>query len=203
MLKINVNAVLAMEEMQKNAPPTLPPVKLLSKSAKLTPIEIAIQEVEIERITKGVLEDEIRALEIEMNAVRLERDKLSSKIWKMVEDGASQEELRAHYERIESFRPQMIELWKKVDHARRYNEMPKPEAPIVQEEQSRDLLFLKDQRRSLENRRDKARREIRKLTPLVVPPGWKEPEKLTNLRLKLDQLDAEYKMVKEQLQLVK
>lgn len=131
-----------------------------------------------------------RQLWIEFNAIKTERNKASSQIWKMVENGATQAELAEHYELIESFRPGLIALYDKIQHVKQYGALPAAPEP---EEENLDPYYLKFRKKKLVDKRCKLRA---KLKTSATPS---KPAKILEWEQELALADMEYKEVEEKL----
>jgi len=123
--------------------------------------------------------------------IRIERAKESNKYLPMIAKGASQGELAAHYKKIESISAEIRDIYNKREHVRRYGRLP-DQATVQNTIDSGNILALKDQKRSLVNRRSKLKVKIDKGKATNAP-------KLTEWELQLDQLDAEFRVVSDRI----
>jgi hypothetical protein len=150
------------------------------------------------RMDYGVVDEAVRIPRSELvskcwqefNDVKLERNKLSSQTWKLVQDGATQEQLKTHYEKIESYRKQLTEIFDKARHAEQYGELPH----VNKEDngQRSDLASLKYEKKKLTEKRSKLRKKIELGKATNAP-------KLSEWELELDQADAEYNILDDKI----
>lgn len=150
-------------------------------------------EAIIDRVREENKTDLEKQLWIEFDALKVERDKLSTQIWKMVENGATQAELKAHYEQIESYRPGLIALYDKINHVKQYGALPAAPEP---EEENLDPYYLKDRKKKLVDKRCKLRA---KLKTSATPS---KPAKILEWEQELAQADLEYQEVEDKLKRV-
>ena len=134
---------------------------------------------EIQRSQEEIKTNLLSSLEIEYNSVMKERKILSSQIWKMVENGASKEELATHYDRIESYRPTLQKLYDDKNHVKQYGKLPE-----VQEtnQDPETIAGLKLKKRSLIDKRCKLKAKLAKKVSA--------PEKYVQWELELAQTEA-------------
>ena len=129
-------------------------------------------------------------LQIEYNALMKERKKLSSQIWKMVENDADKEALKRHYEKIEAYRPNMVKLYNDMRYYQRYGELPR-----VQQKNEIDISVLQD----LKDKRKKLIDKRCKLKAKIAKTAGKSSPKLLEWQLEMDKVDVAYQVVAEQL----
>jgi hypothetical protein len=142
----------------------------------------------------------------EYDQVKTERNKLSSQIWKMVQNGADTEELRDHYTKIESFRPTLVDLWMKIEGLKKTGKLPEPKKELAPD--SSNILELKDQKRKVVDKRSKLQRKIKEAMGNAVDAPNGAPIKpnstmLQKWQLELDQANAEYVALSEQIRKAK
>jgi hypothetical protein len=127
----------------------------------------------------------LQKLESEYSDVRLERDKLSTRISFMVEEGATPSQLMHHYNEIESYRIPLQQYYDKIDYVKRNGHLPGESDP----EQEKTLFELKDQKRKLVDKRCKLQVKLK--------PSAKaqKPERLIMWQLELEQANSEYEDV--------
>ncbi|MBZ0245142.1 MAG: hypothetical protein K8H85_04270 [Cyclobacteriaceae bacterium] len=167
------------------------PVKTkLSEDDKSHIVAREISSSIVSRVKEENASDLERQLWIEFNAIKTERNKASSQIWKMVENGATQAELAEHYELIESFRPGLIALYDKIQHVKQYGALPAAPEPA---EENLDPYFLKDRKKKLVDKRCKLRAKLR------TRANPSKPAKILEWEQELALADMEYKEVEEKL----
>lgn len=194
MITINIARVHELVEEQKLKPAPKINISIVENTkVKLIAADkkwVDRKEIDYESIAQSETRSELRGeLWKEYDEVMLERNKLSSQIYDMVEDGATQEQLKQHYDNIESYRPALQELFDRARHVDRYGKLPEPKA---QENPSLDLLTLKDQKKKLIDRRCKLQAKIKK-------GEAKNPDRVIAWQLELEQANAEYNHVDDQL----
>lgn len=192
MIKINVKKVLQEAEIKRNTPKPLPKVNIRTKS-EITHavVDEAIQDrsnvfSKTERFTSLLLHQ----LEREYADVRMERNKLSSKICGMVEEGADQSALRAIYHNIESFRVPLQEHYDKIAYVKQHGHLPEVKQESIHEP---TLFELKDQKRKLIDKRSKLQAKLK--------PSAKstKPTQIANWELELEQCNALYEDVDKRI----
>lgn len=189
MIRINVKETLKAAEEAKNAPKPLPKVVVIGRDASFKasgPSQPApVEEIQPPALPIPDHDALIQSLEREFNAIKLERNKLSSQIWKMVENSASQSELYDHYHKIEAYRPQLQALYDKIDFVKLHGHLPE-----VKEEQKPEetLYYLKDLKKRLSDKRCKLQKKIQLSEA-------KNPTKVSDWHIALDLAEAEYEAV--------
>lgn len=153
------------------------------------------QPEERSRPIKG---DLLADLAMEMKNLRIARARLSNKYPEMVRSGASAADLISNYREIESYTEQMKEVYSRRRHVERFGRLPDPEPRQVDPVESNDLIRLKKYRRSLNDKKCKLKR---KLQPNAKTP--KNPSRITEWALELDQVEAEQKRVNEKINQIK
>jgi len=142
--------------------------------------------------------DLLADLAMEMKNLRIARARLSNKYPEMVRNGASALDLISNYKEIESYTEQMKEVYSRRRFIERYGRLPDPEPRQVDPVESNDLIRLKKYRRSLNDKKCKLKR---KLQPSAKTP--KNPSRITEWALELDQVEAEQKRVIEKINQIK
>lgn len=138
----------------------------------------------------------IREIIIEENKLRVERNILSSQIWKMVENGSTSNELKAHYEKIEGYRIPLQQLWDRKRYVEVHGVLPETHATSTSSDSepiTGNMLELKDRKRKLSDLRCKLKT---KLKPSAKPS---RAEQIIDWQMQLDRADAEYHQVEEQI----
>jgi hypothetical protein len=181
-MRINVKQVLKKAEEDKLKP--RPAVKVRLKTAS---VEIPIPDVVVEHqeIPVGLSSSKlmlVHELEREYSTIKKQRNMMSSQIAKKVAANATQDELKDLYNQIESYRPSLQEYYEKIAYVKIHGALPAVKENALQDD---TLYSLRDQKRSLINRRSKLHVNMKKAEAT-------NPSKLTAMQLQLDQLDAEY-----------
>jgi hypothetical protein len=197
MIKINVKKVLQEAEIKRNTPKPLPKVKMRYKSPGIATHGVVDEALSIPDVPLSVdvvqkfkrydsKTNLLHQLEGEYADVRMERNKLSSKICTMVEDGADEGELRNIYHKIESYRIPLQEYYDKIAYVKQHGHLPE----VKQEPQHEFTLFeLKDQKRKLIDKRCKLQAKLKPSAKSV------KPSQLANWQLELEQCNAMYEDV--------
>jgi hypothetical protein len=177
MITINVQETLRKAHEEKARQKGLPVIRIgkpLSPSAGAEPV--------IQKSVSNPQSDLVKSLWREYNAILLERNKLSTQIAHMVERGADQAELKDHYDKIESYRPQLQDLYHKIQYAEKHGELPS--AQFVKEDpETLDSIKLKI--RSLVDKRSKLKDKIAKKKA-------SNPAKYVEWDLELAQVNVQY-----------
>lgn len=126
----------------------------------------------------------------EFNQVKLERNKLSSEIWRIVEAGATKQTLKEHYEKIEAYRAQLQELFDRARHAERFGDLPQEKKNDAG--QAVDISSLKYEKKKLTEKRSKLQKKIK----LAEATG---SDKILEWQLELEQADAMYRDLDERI----
>jgi hypothetical protein len=157
MIRINVEEVLnrAQEEAQKPKP--LPKILIATANRSYIADLDDVKAVVIEEVKGNFasLPDVLKPMWAEYSAALVERNRLSTQIAHLVENGATQDELREQYEKIESYRPQLQDLYKKIQDAER-GKLPEEPTPT----QPKTLAELKLEKEALIDRRSKLKKKI-------------------------------------------
>lgn len=140
--------------------------------------------------SKQKLLDEI---DVEESKVRVERNTLSSQIWKMVANGAPANLLAAHYEKIESYRPTLIEIYDRRRYVEQHGNLPERPSESHEVSTPLSLLELKDRKRKLSDQRCKLKK---KLLPNAKPSS---AEQLQEWNIQLCAADVEYFDIEERI----
>lgn len=123
------------------------------------------------------------------NQLRIEQAKEANKIHELIDAGAPAEDLAELYQRVESFRPDLINLY---EQAKAPAKQAAPAAEKTSATLPEDLLTLKDRKQKLSDKRCKLKVKIRKGSAASSP-------KLKEWELELEKSDAEYKAVEAQI----
>ena len=201
MLKINVEEVLRHADEERKKPKPLPKIVFNGKEKDKTKqcndtaggidnLRDVLTNITIQRTLEEAKTDLVSKCWHEFNELKIERNQLASQTWRMVEDGATTQDLKAHYEKIESFRPQLAQLFDSARHAERYGELPQE----VKSEngQAVDITSLKYEKKKLTEKRSKLKAKIEKGRATQAP-------KLLEWELKLDRVEAEYDHLDERI----
>lgn len=111
----------------------------------------------------------------------------------MVEGGASQDDLKDLYQKIEAFRIPLQQHYDKIAYVKQHGHLPEADTESVHEE---TLFELKDKKRKLVDKRCKLQR---KLTASAKPS---KPEQVANWELELEQATAEYNDVERRIKIL-
>jgi hypothetical protein len=186
MIKINVKKVLKEAEIKRNTPKPLPKVNIRTKSPGHEISHAVIDEAVHIAAPNNSTNSLLHQLEREYADVRMERNKLSSKICTRVEDGADEGELRDIYHKIESYRAALQEYYDKIAYVKQHGHLPE----VKQEPEHEFTLFeLKDQKRKLIDKRCKLQAKMKPSAKSV------KPSQLANWQLELEQCNAMYEDV--------
>lgn len=154
--------------------------------------EKKIDEAEMAKSNGRMLKE---ALILDLNDqerdLRIERARQSNKYHQMIEAGASQGELAAHYQLIESISADIRDVYDKREHVEQYGRLPEQGSAQAAINHT-DILALKEQRRSLVNRRSKLRAKIEKGRATGA-------KRLSQWELEIDQVDADYIVVQSRI----
>lgn len=125
----------------------------------------------------------------EFNEMKVERSQRSNEIWNLVEAGATKADLKEHYAKIKSYQPALQELFRIARHVDQYGVLPEQKKEAVP---LSDLFSLKDQKRKLIDQRCKLQQKIK-------AGKAKNPKRISEWQLQLDEADLEYKSVCHQI----
>lgn len=120
----------------------------------------------------------------EFNKVLLERKKLSSESYDLVEDGATNATIMEHYHKIKGYQPVLANLFDVARHVEQYGSVPEEKK---EDERPADIYSLKDQLRKLIDQRCKLNSKIKR--------GHKSQAKVIEWQLELDIANAQYQEV--------
>lgn len=123
----------------------------------------------------------------DFNDLRIEQAKEANKIHDLVASRASKDVIKALYEKVESYRPELIELYRRAKHVDQYGKLPEAQKP-----EGDDIYSLKDQKRKLIDKRCKLQVKIKKGEATNA-------KKLTEWQLELEMANTEYKAVENKL----
>lgn len=174
---INVKKVLEDHDAEQSKPKALPVIvirKPIIQQAKV------VHEVDITR--PDVKTDLVKALWIEYNSMLVERNKLSSEIAHLVEAGAETSKLFDHYNRIETYRPGLQDLYDKIKYVELHGDLPSVPEKI---EDPETIYSLKLQRESVTDKRSKLKAKLAK-------KASQNPAKYSEWALELQQSNLLY-----------
>lgn len=196
MIVIDIDKIKAQAEAKKQEKPTIEIIlPEIIKIAKHTNNEEQEDRLRIhhseEKQNIGLKDALILDLDNQERDVRIERAKQSNKYLGMIERGASQSELSAHYQLIERISNEIFEIYEKRNHVLRFGRLPEM-GNIKQVVSKADYLSLKELKRSLENRRHKLKVKIR-------TGEAKNSPSLADWKVQLDMLDAQHVEVLDRL----
>lgn len=129
----------------------------------------------------------------DFNKELLERKKLSNQILPLLNRDGSQEELRELHTKIKSYQPVLEQLFKRARHVEQYGALPVERADASEvEAKSASLDSMKLKRKALIDERCKTKKKLE-------APGIAKESKILEWQLKLDQANAEYALIDEQI----
>jgi len=193
-LKFNTQKVLQDAQAERDRPKPLPKIKAVSILQTITKPSIVIsadatQAIEsLTAASAGITNLELSVAEREYADIRQERNKLSTTISFRVEEGASPQDLKDLYEKIEAFRDPIRQAYDRIKHIKQFGSVPsvvpasQPGSPVHEY----SIFELRDQKRKLVDRRCKL---AAKLKPSAKPS---KPEQIAEWTLELEQANAQY-----------
>lgn len=194
---LSVSKVIKEAAIQRAKPKPLPKVVMKVKVVK-PEINITVDDSQwveksnvlleqVQQLNNDIERTLLQKLESEYSDVRMERDKLSTRISFLVEEGATPERLMQHYNEIESYRQPLKDYYDKIEYIKRNGCLPAESDP----DQEKTLFELKDQKRKLVDKRCKLQVKLK--------PSAKaqKPERLIMWQLELEQANAEYEEVEK------
>lgn len=195
MITINVNKILAEKELRKKHRPQVSIIVVRKKEPEEVPVEekpaapraVFSQEEQDELYRKALLSD----LECQDHEIRIERAKLSNQYLPMIKDGAGQDELAAHYAKIEALTNELKEIYDKTEHVKRHGRLPNERTAAGAMDET-NILALKDRKRKLTDKRSK-------LTKKIAVGEVKNAPKLNEWKMELDIANQEYTQVEQKL----
>jgi hypothetical protein len=203
MISFNTKEVLQQIEEDKLKPKPSIKIEIGKKKASPAPeykitgglkpeqIVVNFDDIESSPETKVVSKSSIVSKSWEeFNQAKLERAKLSNEISKLIDQGATRSELAQHYEKIVACEPELQELFDKARHVEQYGALP--ELKTDEQEKPVDIYSLKDERRKLIDKRCKLQKKIK-------IGEAKNPKKVIEWQLELDQANAHYNHIDEQI----
>jgi hypothetical protein len=192
MIRINVQKVLTEAEQERNAPRELPRVKRSyqveqeespgSQCNQVPPVASAIGTVP--RIENLIFE-----LEREFADMRTERAKLSTHIYRLVENGASKTDLMEQYDKIEAYRVPLQQHYDKIAYVKLHGHLPE----VATESKEETLFELKDKKRKLVDKRCKLSAKLK------VSGKPSRPVQLASWQIELELATAEYQEVEKKI----
>jgi hypothetical protein len=188
MIEINVKEVLRARD-QKAKPRPL--IETTSSPEVNSQKEVSEPTEKVSEPKPPVIDDAHLASKYwgAFNAIKIERNKLSSQIHTMVARGATKSELKGHYQKIESYRPHLVEAFDLARFVERHGNIPEEKKV---ENRPVDLFSLKDERRKLIDKRCKLQKKIKE-------GKAKNPTRIAEWELELDQANAAHKLVDEKI----
>lgn len=202
MLKFNTKQVLANAEEEKKKPKPLPKISIKRTSQSpeqcstqqqggIYNIDKVMMHITHQRVAEEIKTDLVSKCWHDYNEVLIERKKLSSMIWRMVADGATTAQLKEHYEKIESYKSQLGELFDRARYAERTGQLPEVIRDISTG-QPADISSLKYEKKKKSEKRSKLKVKIERGRATNAP-------KLAEWELELDQVEAEYNNLEERI----
>lgn len=193
MFIVKVKEVL--EESAKARPKpiikVLPSVKKSHPGKVAQPDDIEPEQIHFSNPSKSEL---LADLTKEARDIHIERAKLSNKYHELESAGASQELFRENYHAIEALTDEMKVLFNKKRYLERYGQLPVEPSQPEPSSESDNIYELKEKRRSLNNRKHKAKKKLDQVAK--YPPG---SPRHTEIMLELDQIEAEQDQVNRRI----
>lgn len=199
---MEINVAETLKQAENKAPAPLPVVEL-DETVLTTSVKKELSEDDMRWVDSYEMPRDIIArvkaengdtlehqLWIEFNALKVERNKLSTEISRLVENEASKERLAEQYAKIESYRPDLIALYDKIQYVKQHGCLP-----AVQETTTDlpDAYRLKDEKKKLVDKRCKLKRKLKESAKAS------KPEKILEWEQELAQADLQYIEVENQL----
>lgn len=183
MITIDVTEVLAATEKAKNTPPPVPEICVVPtrqpRKKRVKKKAVTIEPAPEESEPQSEL---LQSLYREFGSLKTERNRLSTQIAHLVENGAPQQRLKEQYDKIESYRPRLQDLYDKIEYVRQHGELPVvPETP----QEPETLASLKLKKQSLIDERYKLRKKLEKKKAL-------NPQRFIDWELRLAQANIEF-----------
>ncbi len=144
-------------------------------------------EEQEELYKKALLSD----LECQDHEIRIDRAKLSNQYMPMIQNGATQDELAAHYAKIEALTKELQGIYDKSEYVKRYGRLPNERTAAGAMDET-SILALKDRKRKLVDKRSK-------LTKKIAVGEAKKAPKLNEWKMELDVANQEYTEVERKL----
>lgn len=123
------------------------------------------------------------------NELRIEQAKVANEIHELVANGADRKAIKDLYDRVESYRPDLISAFERARYVDQHGKLPVVTNSVTP---AADLYTLKDQKRKLIDKRCKLQRKIEKGKATNAP-------KLPEWEMELEHADMEYKSIDEQI----
>lgn len=205
---IKPNEVLRTIAIEKAKPKQLPKVKVNRRGGKskkkFSSGGLSHDYMVIDEALPGVAAaSQIKQLEREYYGLRLERNKLSTQISYLVEEGATQGVLADHYQKIKNLRSAIKPYYEKIQHFKKFGSLPAVEtaklsspsaiSSLSAEDRHVKLLELKDKKRKLVDKRSKLKPKLRQ----SAKPA--KPSKIIEWQQELDMANLEYDAVERQI----
>jgi len=131
----------------------------------------------------------------EFKSRKTDRAKLSNGYHQLLYEQVGSKILSGHYARIEAVSDELKEIYDKIRYVERYGELPEP--PKESQEET-DIYKLKEEKRSLVNRRCKVAAKLKNTTK--YPSG---SSKRQELQAYLDRMNIEYEQVQDKIMSIK
>lgn len=154
-------------------------VQIRSEAVDIAAVEIVEHKPQRDPEVPGVL----MALEKEFRDLKIERAKISNKIFELYENGATADQQKQLYDEIKSFKPRMLNIYDQIRHIQNHGEIPKPKEDGPDPENLAALMLHK---KKLSDLRYKLKK---KLTPSAKPAG---KAKILEWERKLAAAEIEY-----------
>jgi hypothetical protein len=142
----------------------------------------------VNQIQNGVKSDLATQAWSEYHSVKLERKKLSSQIFRMVEDRSTKAQLKHHYAAITDLQQREGTLYERARFVEQNGKLPETTG-----HEDHNILQLKDKRRKLVDQRCKLQKKI-------DLGKAKNPNRFSTWQQDLDRANAEYTFIDEQIQ---
>ena len=191
----NVQKEMELKKLRRIAPKIK--IELPSETqAKDLQVEKIIEEYQVEqesidtnafRLKTALLID----LDNQDHEIRIARAKLTNQYNPMIRSGASQTDLKTHYQKIESMTGQLQDIFDKRRHVNKFGRLP-DQGGAKQSILSNNILVLKDRKRKLVDKRCKLNVKIKKGEATNA-------KKLLDWKLELDQANQEYDLVNSKI----
>ncbi len=204
MVLLNIDETLKRAAIERAKPKPTPKVVFKKSTRKQVPPARPTTKPEIKAFPQISIKADISAakeslktqvlnsMELEYNQVMTERKKLSSQIWKMVENGATREELEQHYTRIESYRPSLQKIYDDMEYIKLHGEVPRLQETAQEPE---TIPSLKLKRKALIDKRCKLKAKMAKKVS-------QKPTKYVEWELELEIADVEYNDIDKRIKIL-
>lgn len=196
MITINIDEVRQKAEAKKSHKPKIriiiPEVIKEAEETVNEDIGKRVDEgVRSERTAAGLKDALLIDLDNQERDLRIERAKLSNQYLPMIKKEATMEELAHHYRKIEAISDEIRDVYNKREHVLKFGRLPGQETANDKIDHT-NVLALKEQRRSLNDRISKTRKKIEKGKATNSP-------RLAEWELYVDQMEAERSIVQSRI----